>query len=131
MNCVRKRQQKERELLCLILFAYRVWTEWETLQVFYALEKQSREWPLANNFVRDRRNAIFTETTLGAYTLVCAGLLIGHLTGELNNARITIGQALSTFGLRILAPISKKAGQCTRGCATLYRRKNYLLKHII
>ncbi|RZF48904.1 hypothetical protein LSTR_LSTR003284 [Laodelphax striatellus] len=76
-------------LLCLILFAYRVWTEWETLQVFYALEKQSREWPMANNFVRDRRNAIFTETTLGAYTLVCAGLLIGHLTGELNNARIT------------------------------------------
>ncbi|XP_022192496.2 uncharacterized protein LOC111050469 [Nilaparvata lugens] len=76
-------------LLCLVLFAYRVWTEWETLQVFYALEKQSREWPLANNFVRDRRNAIFTETTLGAYTLVCAGLLIGHVTGELNNARIT------------------------------------------
>ncbi|XP_075231014.1 uncharacterized protein LOC142329934 [Lycorma delicatula] len=77
--------------LCVVCLIYKLWTIWETLRVFYELEKQSREWPLSRRLAVDRTGSIFSDIVLGSYVIITIGLLLGHLRGELVRAKTTEG----------------------------------------
>ncbi|CAG2068985.1 unnamed protein product [Timema podura] len=48
-------------------------------------EKLSRAWSLLNKITWDVNGSSFADITYGGYTIICTGLLIGHLCSALTH----------------------------------------------
>lgn len=67
--------------ICLI---YKRVSDDEARRLELRRERVSQEWPLFTVVTIGSDASVATNVAYGAYILVCTGLLLGHVTGELD-----------------------------------------------